>query len=101
MFLRCTNNGLLYSVALLLSIIISNLKELMFHLSFYFLFLKFSFLNLFFLRLSVKISFIYFRGEIIVAKPLDYEKQTLYSLRVVASDGKTVIMFLYLIHCIL
>ncbi|KFM63488.1 Fat-like cadherin-related tumor suppressor-like protein, partial [Stegodyphus mimosarum] len=28
-------------------------------------------------------------GEIIVSKPLDYEKQTLYSLRVVASDGKT------------
>ncbi|CAL1294523.1 unnamed protein product [Larinioides sclopetarius] len=28
-------------------------------------------------------------GEIIIAKPLDYERQTLYSLRVVASDGKT------------
>lgn len=33
---------------------------------------------------------VYFRGEIIVAKPLDYEKQMLYSLKVVASDGKTV-----------
>nr|XP_015921109.1 protocadherin Fat 4 isoform X2 [Parasteatoda tepidariorum] len=28
-------------------------------------------------------------GEIIIAKPLDYEKRTFYSLRVVASDGKT------------